>query len=119
MLLLWVLSDGLNLTGSRHPRTSRSWSDRDGVRGTPKSRLRPSNFSLPELDVDHMGISVSLLLRLSTNDVLIVLLVEEFWVVCAISSLFSEGSFGKGRFKSEEALRLELFIRSIVTTEEQ
>lgn len=110
MLLLWVLSDGLNLTGSRHPNASRSWIDKDGVGGTPKSRLRPSNCCLPKLDVDHMGISVILLFRLSTNDVLIVLLVEEFWVDCASSSISSGGSFGKGRFISEKVLRLGLFI---------
>ena len=117
MLQSLVISGGLNLTGSRLPKASRSWNDRDGVGGTINSRLRPSNCCLLRLDVDHMGISPSLLFKLSTKDVLIVSLVWELVVVCVCFSLSSEGSLGKGRFKSEKAFRLGPFIWSIVTSE--
>ena len=117
MLQSLVISGGLNLTGSRLPRASRSWNDRDGVVGIVKSRLRPSKCCLLELDADHMGISPSLLFKLSTKDVLIVSLVLELAVVCVCPSLSSEGSLGKGRSKSEKALRLCPFMWSIVSSE--
>lgn len=119
MLLSLLGSDGLNLTGSRHSNASRSWNDKDGVGGAAKSRLRPSNCRLFKLDVDHIGISVSLLFRPSTKDVLIVSLVEIDFAICTEVSLSSHGSFGKGRFKSEKALRRWLFIRTVITEEQQ
>ena len=117
MLQSLVISGGLNLMGSRLPKASRSWNDRDGVNGTVNSRLRPSNCCLPEVDDDHMGISPSLLFKLSTKDVLIVSLVLELAVVCVCPSLSSEGSLGKGRSKSEKVFRLSPFMWSIVTSE--
>ena len=117
MLQSLVISGGLNLMGSRVSEASRSWNDGDGVNGTVNSRLRPSNCCLPELDVDHMGISPILLFKLSTKDVLIVSLALGLVVVCVCPSLSSEGSFGKGRSKSEKVFRLSPFMWSIVTSE--
>ena len=59
MRLLLFAFEGLNFTGSRPLKLSRSWKDKDGVGGRAKSRLSSSNCSLLRLEVDHMGISWS------------------------------------------------------------